>query len=222
MANSLSGAGGTFVAGRARVGAVVLAAGMSTRMGQPKQLMLWDGKPMVRHVVDALMAGGAEAGATVVVVGHEREKVEAALSGSKAKAAFNPDYADGSLLKSLQVGVAAVQSPEFMGGPPPGAVLVVLGDQPQIKSQVAQLVIARWRASGGEIVAPRFEGRRGHPILFARSIWPEILAVQPVGSPRDILNVYSGRVTYVDVDDDSILRDIDTPEDYRQETERRV
>ncbi|MBM4424705.1 MAG: nucleotidyltransferase family protein [Chloroflexi bacterium] len=205
-----------------RVGAVVLAAGMSARMGQPKQLMLWGDKPMARHVVDVLLAGGVESESVVVVVGHEHEKVEESLKGSGAKIVLNPQYADGSMLRSLQVGLSAIQSVEFLGGPPPEAVLVALSDQPQIKAEVAQAVIARWRDAGGEIVAPKFEDRRGHPILFAVSIWPEILAAVPVGSPRDMLGVHSERIVYAEAGDDSVLRDIDTPDDYRRETERRV
>lgn len=200
----------------------MLAAGMSTRMGRPKQLMLWNGRPMVRHVVDVLMAGGVGADTVVVVVGHERESVEAALADSGARTAYNESYADDSMLRSLQVGVAAIQSYEFAGGAPPDAILAALGDQPQIKPDVVRALIERWRTDGGEIVAPRYDRQRGHPILFSRTTWPEILAAQPVGAPRSVLGVYADRVAYVDVGDDSVLRDIDTPEDYRRETRRRV
>jgi molybdenum cofactor cytidylyltransferase len=207
---------------REGVGAVVLAAGLSTRMGQPKQLMVWDGQPMVRRVVDVLAASSVETSAIVVVVGHMRDEVVEALSGAPTKIAFNPGYADGSMLRSLQAGLAALQLPEEDAGISLGAALVALGDQPQITVEVVEAVIAAWRAGAGKVVAPSHHGRRGNPVLFDREMWPEILSAPPVGSPRDLLGKFEGQVGLVETADDSILRDIDTPEDYRQELARRV
>ena len=204
------------------VGAVVLAAGLSTRMGQPKQLMMWGDQPMVRCVVDVLAASGVAASAIVVVVGHRRDEVTEAVSGSAAKTVFNSGYADGSMLRSLQVGLTALLSPEYNGGALPEAALAALGDQPQIKVEVVQAMIAAWRAGAGKVVAPSYGGRRGNPVLFARELWPEILSAPPVGSPRDLLGKFVGRTALVEVDDDSVVRDIDTPEEYRQELARRV
>lgn len=203
---------------RELVGAIVLAAGTSSRMGQAKQLMPWGDKPMVRHVVDVLVEGGADVRGIVVVVGYREEEVGAALNGSAAVTAFNQHYADDSMLRSLQVGLRTIQSLDAI----PQAVLAALGDQPQITTDVVQAVITRWREGGEAIVAPRFGGQRGHPILFDRSSWVEVLAAPPVGSPRDILGAFAGRTAYIDMADDSVLRDIDTLEDYRRELERRV
>lgn len=187
-------------------------------MGQPKQLLKWGAKPMVRHVVDVLADAGANVRGILVVVGHQRQQVEAALAGSPAVTEFNPQFADGSLLRSLQVGLQAVRSFD----PVPQAVIVALGDQPQIQIGVVNDVIARWRSGDAVIVAPRFDGRRGHPILFDRSTWAEVLAAPPAGSPRDLLAAFGDRTAYVEMGDDSVLRDIDTLEDYRSELERRV
>jgi molybdenum cofactor cytidylyltransferase len=200
------------------IGAVVLAAGMSTRMGQPKQLLPWGDTLMVRHVVDALIAGGVTSDALVVVTGHEREAVEAAVKDSGVRIAFNPDYADGSMLRSQQVGFWALESlPQSVA-----AAFTALGDQPQITADITQRVIEAWRQSGSMVAAPSFSKRRGHPILFARETWETILAAPPVGSPREILAQFADQTTYVEVEDDAVLRDIDTPEDYRRELGRRV
>jgi molybdenum cofactor cytidylyltransferase len=200
------------------IGAVVLAAGMSTRMGQPKQLLPWGTLPMVRHVVNALLAGGVSAEALVVVTGHEREAVEAAVLGSRAQVAFNAEFADGSMLRSQQVGLRALDSLSL----PVAAAFTALGDQPQIDAGITRRVIEAWRQGGAMIAAPSFGRRRGHPILFARAAWADVLAAPPVGSPREILEKFSGKTTYVEVVDDAVLRDIDTPEDYRRELARRV
>lgn len=200
------------------VSAVVLAAGTSSRMGQPKQLMQWGEKPMVRHVVDTLIEGGVQAGSLVVVVGHRRDEVEAALAGSPVVFAFNPDYADGSMLRSLQVGIRVLESVPVRYD----AALVALSDQPQITASITRRVVEQWRVSRAVVVAPSFGKRRGHPILFAREAWPEILNAPPIGSPRDVLDKLANRVVYIEAQDDAVLRDIDTPEDYRRELERRV
>jgi len=198
--------------------AVVLAAGTSSRMGQPKQLLQWGDKPMVRHVVETLIAGGVEPGGVVVVVGHRRAEVEAALTGLPVLFAFNPDYADGNMLRSLQVGLRALESAPIHSG----AALVALSDQPQITVSITRRVIEQWRSTAALVAAPSFGKRRGHPILFARPIWPDILNAPPVGSPRDILDKLADQVIYIEAPDDAVLRDIDTPEDYRRELERRV
>lgn len=197
---------------------MVLAAGLSSRMGQAKQLMLWGEKVMVRHVADTLIAGGADPEAIVVVVGHQRDEVVAALTGSAAISVFNPGYADGSMLRSLQVGLTALATLSSK----PGAALVALGDQPQVQAAVVQRVLAHWRAAGGGLVAPSFQRKRGHPILFARSTWAAVLAAEPVGSPREWLASRANEITYLEVGDDAVLRDIDTLDDYQRELARRV
>jgi molybdenum cofactor cytidylyltransferase len=200
------------------IGAVILAAGMSTRMGQPKQLLPWGNTLMVCHVVDALIAGGVTPEALIVVTGHEREAVEAAVKDSGVRTAFNPHYTDGSMLRSQQVGFRVLESlPQ-----PVVAAFTALGDQPHISAEITRRVIDAWRQSKSMVAAPSFGKRRGHPILFARETWGAILAAPPIGSPREILAQFAAQTTYVEMEDDAVLRDIDTPEDYRRELARRV
>lgn len=201
-----------------QVGAVILAAGLSSRMGEPKQLLPWGETPMIRHVVNTLVTGGAKTEKVVVVVGHQQQAIRGALSGLPVQIAFNEGFADGSMLRSLQVGLATLNA-QADG---PQAALIALGDQPQIQSTITQQVIACWRARQAVIVAPSFNHKRGHPMLFARGIWPTFLAAEPVGSPRDLLQSLRDQIDFVDVPNEEILRDIDTPDDYQQELSRRV
>jgi CTP:molybdopterin cytidylyltransferase MocA len=177
-------------------------------MGQPKQIMRWGSTVIVRRVVEVLAEGGVDE--IVAVTGGARLEVEAALQGSAARGVLNPDFANGDMMRSLQVGLAALS-------PSAEAALVALGDQPQIEAGVVRAVTQHWRRARADIVAPSFNRRRGHPVLFGRSIWAAIGAAA-VTSPRDFLQAHAAQIVYVNVDTDSILRDVDTPEDYERET----
>lgn len=193
---------------RRRVGAIVLAGGMSSRMGQPKVLLPWDNKPIISVILDRLR--GARLDDIVVVTGHNAEKVRAAIAKDGVRWTHNPDYEQGDMLSSLQAGLRAL---------PPGiaACLICLGDQPQLDIRVINDVISTYAEGKGSIVAPSFQRRRGHPILIDRQYWPELLDLPAGGAPRDVINAHAESIAYVNVKDDSILRDIDTPEDYRRE-----
>ena len=110
------------------IAAVVLAAGLSSRMGQPKQIMRWGSRAMVRQVCETLIA--SEVNEIVVVTGYAREKVEEALIGCAARPVFNPDYEDGDMMRSLQIGLNSLSNFE--------AALFVLGDQPQMQVSVVK------------------------------------------------------------------------------------
>jgi molybdenum cofactor cytidylyltransferase len=97
------------------------------------------------------------------------------------------------------------------------ATLVVLGDQPRIQPKVVAQVMMAYSEGTGDIITPSYQMRRGHPILIDRRYWPEILDLPEDGSLRDVIDRHKERIAYVNVDTDSVLRDVDTPEDYRQE-----
>jgi molybdenum cofactor cytidylyltransferase len=133
--------------------------------------------------------------------------MEAALGAPGLRFAHNPDYANGDMFSSIQAGLAALP-PEF------DAALIALGDQPRIQKQVIARVVAAH--TPGRVVIPSFERRGGHPILVDRACWPAILALPPSASLRDALRAHSDWPRYVAVDTDTILGDMDTPEDYQQ------
>jgi molybdenum cofactor cytidylyltransferase len=193
---------------RRRVAAIVLAGGLSSRMGQLKVLMDWDGRPIINAICDKLRRARVEQ--TVIVTGHKAAYVRAAVAKEGVTVVHNQDYAKGDMLSSLQTGLRAL-SPEI------SAALVCLGDQPQLDVRVAYDVMTAYAEGRGLIIAPSYEMRRGHPILLDRAIWPEILELPPDAAPRDVINKHAELTAYVSCRDDSILRDIDTPEDYERE-----
>ncbi len=191
-----------------RIAAVVLAAGLSTRMGSPKMALPWGKSTIIGQVVGVLLqAGVAE---IVVVTGGARQQVQEALQGQAVRIVFNPGYADGEMLRSLQVGLQAL--PEDVE-----AALVVLGDQPQIEAGVVRAVATARPTGAGRLVIPSFHMKRGHPWRLPRALWEEVLALRPPHTLRDLLNRHTAAIDYLEVDTPSILQDLDTPEQYRQQ-----
>jgi len=193
-----------------RAAAVVLAAGRSTRMGRVKQTLPWGDTTIIAEVVRRLQASGLSE--IVVVTGAARAEVEAALAATGARLVFNPDYETGEMARSLQWGLKAL--PENCL-----AALAVLGDQPQIEPEVVQAVVQRWRETQAPVVAPFYQGRRGHPLLFDRALWAELMALPPQANPRQLVQA-AAQIESVEIEADSILRDLDTPEDYERERKR--
>ncbi|MEW6578583.1 MAG: selenium cofactor biosynthesis protein YqeC [Chloroflexota bacterium] len=191
-----------------RVAAIVLAAGESARMGQPKPLLPWDrGQTVIEVIVARLVA--LRLAEIVVVTGHRAEDVARAVEYLPVRVVHNPDYRQGEMISSVQAGLRAL--PQEIA-----ACLMVMGDQPALSACVVDQVLLAYGHGRGEIIAPVYEGRRGHPVLFDSRYWPELLALE-AGAPRDVIARYPDRLHLVPVDDDSILRDIDTPEQYRRE-----
>jgi molybdenum cofactor cytidylyltransferase len=186
------------------IAAIILAAGRSQRMGQPKMLLPWGKTTVLGRVITTFKGAGVED--ILVITGGAREQVEA-LVGKSARTIFNPNFAEEEMLSSLQVGLAELESEVE-------AVLIGLGDQPQVRERSVQLVVEEFYKSGASLVVPSFQMRRGHPWLAARSHWDEIQHMPSSESPRDFLNRHANDIRYVDVDDPGILKDLDTPAEY--------
>lgn len=189
-----------------RIGAVVLAAGQSKRMGQPKMVMPWGEQTVIEQVISSLLA--AQVAEVVVVTGGAREKVEAVLAGSPVRLVHNPHFEQSEMLVSLQYGMRALAEGECQ------ALLVVLGDQPSVSAEVITEVTGAYKRSHAGLVVPSYQNRRGHPWLVDRRLWNEILNMPPQKTMRDFLNTHAGEIEYVLVATAGILKDLDTPEDY--------
>jgi len=189
----------------AGMGAVVLAAGMSTRMGKPKMLLPWGQKTVIGAVVDQLIQAGIAD--IVVVTGGSRHEVENILQGLPVRCVFNPEYRNGEMIHSLQLGLHSQSSSVT-------ACFVVLGDQPFLNADTITLLVREYQLSGKDLIIPSYQMRRGHPWLAARPIWPEVEKLTPPHTLRDFLKGQAGKIHYLSVDDPSILLDLDTPEDY--------
>jgi molybdenum cofactor cytidylyltransferase len=189
-----------------RVAALVLAAGASSRMGRPKQLLDWGGQPLVRVTAEVALA--AKLNPLLVVVGGAQAHVAEALAGLPLRIIANPDYTAGQST-SLHAGITAL-------GQDADAVVVLLGDQPFVTAAIVERLVAEWHASGALIVAPTYASQRGNPVLFARAVFPELLTVQGDQGARAVLTADRARVRLVAFDDPRPLADIDTPEDYER------
>lgn len=187
-----------------RIAAVVLAAGRSRRMGTLNKLLIGvDGKPMVRHAVDAALAAGLAP--VVVVTGHEREKVTAALAGLPVSLVDNPDYVEG-LSTSLKAGLG-ILPPEAEGA------LICLADMPRVSAaELKRLAGAFDPREGRAIVVPTRHGKRGNPVLWARQFFAEMRAVAGDVGARHLIGAYPELVAEIEMEGDGVLTDIDTPQ----------
>jgi molybdenum cofactor cytidylyltransferase len=193
------------------VAAVVLAAGRSSRYlagggaEASKLVAEYRGEPMVRRVARAALASCARP--VVVVTGHARMDVEAALAGLPLALAFNPDFASG-LASSLRTGVAAL--PEAALG-----AVVLLGDMPDIEAGMIDRIIEAFAAHPDASAAvPVHAGRRGNPVLLGRELFAAVARLEgDEGARRLLREAASGRVVEVPFDDTAVTLDIDTSDD---------
>jgi molybdenum cofactor cytidylyltransferase len=194
----------------ARIAAVVLAAGRSSRFHAAggaeatKLAAKLEGRPIVRWVVDAALA--SHAGPVVVVVGHERGAVEAALGSSPVTMAFNPDFEAG-IASSLKVGLAATP-PDCDGA------VVLLGDMPNVAPRLIDDLIAAFEARPtAQAVAPIRDGRRGNPVLLARALFEEAMRLIGDEGARRLLLALEPRAVAEIAAASDVAFDVDTPDD---------
>jgi len=192
-----------------RVGALVLAAGRSRRMAPLNKLLVPDdeGVAMVARVVDNVLASHARP--VVVVTGHERERVEAALAGRPVLFAHADAYAEG-LSASLKAGLSAL---------PPGldGVAVCLGDMPLVDGPMIDRLIAAFDPEEGRAIAmPTFRGKQGNPMLWSVEFLPEMMAITGDVGARHLVGQHADRVVEVEVADDAVLKDFDTADALRK------
>lgn len=187
-----------------RVGAVVLAAGRSTRMGKENKLLeLLDGKPIVRLAVDAALA--SQAAPVVVVTGHDSQAVEQALAGCRITLVHNAAYEEG-LSGSLRRGLAAL--PEQVEG-----AVICLGDMPRVTPRVIDRLIGAFAPKAGRsICVPTVNGRRGNPVLLDRSLFAEVSTLTGDTGAKPLVTRHAEATVEVAIAEEGVLLDVDTPE----------
>lgn len=187
-----------------KIAALVLAAGRSTRMGGPNKLLAEiGGRPLVRIAVNEAL--GSRVKPVVVVTGHQRDRVEAALQGLNVQIAHNPDYAEG-LSTSLRTGLNAL--PADVDG-----VVVLLADMPQVDAQLIDRLIAAFDPEKGALaVVPTIDGKRGNPVLWSRRFFPDLLTVEGDVGARHLIGQYAEAVVEVPVTGKGAFADVDTPD----------
>ena len=207
-----------------KIVALVLAAGESRRMGEPKQLLPWGNHTIIEQIVGTLLQSPVDE--IVVVVGHRADEVIAKLPNPKYQipnsnspthphphtpihAIVNPAYRDG-MLSSIQCGIASL-------GADVRAALIVLCDQPQLKAVTVATLRSAFEQSDYGIVVPSYAMRRGHPLLLdVRKYRAEILAINGAPGLQQILRDHPDDILHVPFDDASVLADVDTREDYER------
>ena len=189
--------------------AVVLAAGVSRRMGTPKMVLPWGSRTVIGQVVSVLEEACL---AQILVAARAAEpKVRQALHLHRVRLVKNEGFMAGDMLSSVQTGLTAALDGSAQ------AALIVLGDQPQIQAEVVKALLLRWQIAGSAIIIPSTQMRRGHPMLLARSLWQEVLDLPLAGTLRDFLRLRNDWIDYLPIESDSILQDLDTPEDYARQ-----
>ncbi len=189
------------------VWAIVLAAGASTRMKKQKMLLPFQNSTIIETVIGN--ASEAVDKNILVVLGANWEKISAQIEPTGVKTGINKYYMNG-MLSSVICGLNIL--PETAK-----AVLIFLGDQPQISGQIAKKILEAWTHSGKGIVIPIFNNRRGHPALIETKYKTEIEKLDPNMGLRSLYQKFSDDILEVECNSPEILRDIDTPEDYLME-----
>jgi len=186
------------------IAAVVLAAGRSSRMGGANKLLeKIAGRPLVRIAVEQALASRARP--VVVVTGHQRERIEAALADLPVKFVHNPAFADG-LGSSLRAGIGALPA-EADGA------IVCLGDMPQVDAaMIDRLIAALDPDKGALVVVPTIDGQRGNPVVWSRRFFPDLMTVEGDVGARHLIGRYGEAVVEVPFKGAAALIDVDTPE----------
>lgn len=187
--------------------AIVLAAGESTRMGSPKMLLSYNGMTVIEQVISNVLAAGVSD--VMIVLGSGREEIVRGIAKYPVLHCYNDNYKNG-MLSSVQCGFASL--PEHSR-----AALIMPGDQPMIGPREISRVIMSWKASGKGIVMPVYNSRRGHPLIVDIKYRDEVLALPTEEGLRSLADHHPDDVLEAETDDPSVLRDIDTREDYLNE-----
>jgi molybdenum cofactor cytidylyltransferase len=187
------------------VAAILLAAGQSTRMGAFKPLLPFGEQTVIESCLEYLQSGGVET--IVIVVGHRAEAIKEKLRGLPVRFALNPDP-ESEMSTSIACGVQELPSDCQ-------ATLITPTDYPAIPSTVVSSLIDSWRTRGAKLLAPKYEGRGGHPVLVDLCFRDQLLNLDPKRGLRGLFEEQRGEVLRVAVDSPFVARDIDTWDDYR-------
>lgn len=187
--------------------AVILAAGESRRMGRPKALLPIGGMTFLERIVSAFKS--SKVGEIVVVLGHNAAELRSKIGHLPVRFVINPDYARGQL-SSLHVAIRALDGEKVDG------ILVHLVDQPFLDSALVNRMIDRFYESKKTIVVPAYKRKRGHPVLFSKRLFQELLDAPLDQGAKAVVLAHPRETLEIETDDARVALDIDTPEEYRR------
>lgn len=194
------------------IAGILLAAGRSMRMGQPKLLLPWQGVPLVRFVAQRALLSSIDE--LIVVTGHRAAHTSAALADLRVRIVHNDDFLDGQST-SLRAGVAALDDAVE-------AAIVLLADQPLLQPATIDALIAHYRQHQPPVIVPRYGGQRGNPVLFDRSLFAALQTISGDQGARSVIQNQRDGVQWLDTADQGVLLDIDTPEMYQRLSEQQI
>jgi len=192
-----------------KIGAMILAAGESKRMGEPKLLLPFGQKTIIETVIDNVIESKVDE--ILVVLGSSAEKIEDKIKDFPLRITVNPHYKEG-MLSSVRWGFKEI-SDEIQG------VLVCLGDQPSISTGVIDKVIDAYKQTGKGIIVPAYKRDRGHPVLIHIKYLEEVQSLSADVGLRGIVYNHPEDTLEIEVESPAILKDIDNPDDYNKELE---
>lgn len=190
-----------------KISGLILAAGESRRMGKAKMLLAFKEKTVIETVIKNAVSSQIDE--TWVVLGAGAGEIEKIISPLPVKITRNPNYKKG-MLSSIQWGIHQLSRDTR-------AVVIFLGDQPSIPAEIVNTVISGYQSSKKGIVVPAFKGKRGHPVLIDLKYKEEMDRLDPQIGLRQLVYSHPADTLEVEVGTDTVLRDIDTAEDYRNE-----
>ena len=189
---------------------MIFAAGESTRMGRDKALLDFQGSTFLNRLITLFLP---RVDPLVVVLGHHAAAIRETIGANPSHPAqlqvvINEHYKQG-MLSSFQAGIRALP-------PDVSAALFTLVDQPAVRESTLDQLLATFEREQPLLVIPRYEGRRGHPVVAARSILNEILALPADSSPKNVIRAHREETVFVDVDDAGVVTDVDLPREYEE------
>ena len=188
------------------LGAIIPAAGASVRMGRPKALLLYRGKSFIQTIIDSARTLGARP--IMIAIAQGESKVLSGIDLRDVVIAVNTNALSTGQIGSIRAGIAELRESTVEG------VIVWPVDQPHVSQTTVQALMDAFAASRSAVVIPRFNGRRGHPVIFSRAVFRELLEIPTSEGARSVVRADPRRVLEIDVADPAVLEDIDTPEAY--------
>jgi len=189
------------------LGGIILSAGESRRMGSPKALLKIKKSNFINHIIDVLYKSHVDE--IVTVLGHDPEKIANEIDQGKSTVIINRNYREGQL-SSLIAGLKYFHKSDVEG------VIVCLVDHPLISVETISKMIELFQTSGGKIIVPIYMGKRGHPVLYAHSIFSELKKASPEIGAREIIWKHAEDVLEYETGDHKILIGVNTPEEYKK------
>jgi molybdenum cofactor cytidylyltransferase len=188
--------------------AVVLSAGESSRMGRPKALLPIQGQKFIERIIRVIEQ--SRVGRTIVVLGHHADQLRGQIEHLPVEVVINPDYRSGQL-SSLQAAIRHISNDDRCDG-----MLVHLVDHPFIDVALVDALIESFFETKKMIVVPRYKGKRGHPVIFSRQLFDDLLNAPLEQGAKAVVNAHRQETLEIEWQDEGITLDIDTPELYRQ------